>query len=144
MKYFSKQPLDMVAFLSQGSHSTVGARVFFSGEIRGFNHGKEIRELEYEAHVALAEKMIEAILNESKAKWKLHYAHCLHRIGKVSISESAVLVLTASAHRAEAYAANQEIIRRVKHQVPIWKKEVYADGTHIWAANCDHLETAHE
>ena len=80
--------------------------------------------------------MIGDILSTARAKWKLQIAVARHRIGKVAIGETAVVVITASAHRSEAFEANRYIIDRIKHEAPIWKCEYYADGTREWGNNC--------
>ena len=67
----------------------------------------------------------------------MHPAIAQHRTGKVAIGETAVVVITASAHRSEAYAANRYIIDRIKHEAPIWKCEYYKDGSHEWGNNCN-------
>jgi molybdopterin synthase catalytic subunit len=133
----SSDPIDMVALLGQARHPGAGAVVLFSGEVRDNNRGREVVCLEYEAHQALASKMIGEIIREAIAKWGLHAAVAHHRIGKVAIGETAVVVITASVHRAEAYAANRWIIDRIKHEAPIWKCEYYTDGTHEWGNNCN-------
>jgi molybdopterin synthase catalytic subunit len=84
----------------------------------------------------MAEKMISSIIADARLKFKLHGAICVHRIGKVEVCESAVVVITTSSHREEAYAANRYIIDRVKHEAPIWKKEIFSDGTAEWGHNC--------
>jgi molybdopterin synthase catalytic subunit len=134
----SATPLDIVALLKNAHHPGAGAVVLFSGEVRDNNRGREVAFLEYESHVPLASKMIGDILREAKEKWNLQIAVAQHRIGKVAISETAVVVITASAHRQEAYAANRYIIDRIKHEAPIWKCEHYTDGTHEWGSNCNH------
>ena len=111
--------------------------VMFSGEVRNHNAGKEVSYLEYEAHVPMAEKMIVEILTAAKQQWGLHFACCVHRIGKLEVGESAVVVITSHAHRGESYEANQYIIDRVKHEAPIWKHEYYTDGTSQWGGNCN-------
>jgi molybdopterin synthase catalytic subunit len=136
-KIISDQPIDLGALLTTAHHPKAGAVVLFSGEARNHNLGKEVDYLEYEAFIPMAEQMIGEIIEESCKKWTLDYAICQHRIGKVSICESAVCVITASAHRKEAYEANQYIIHRVKHEVPIWKKEYFKGGTFTWGNNCN-------
>jgi molybdopterin synthase catalytic subunit len=135
--HITPDPIDMVALLQQARHPGAGAVVLFSGEVRDNNRGREVAWLEYEAHNVLASKMIAGIIEEAIAKWGLHAAVARHRIGKVAIGETAVVVVTASAHRSEAYAANRWIIDRIKHEAPIWKCEHYADGTHEWGKNCN-------
>jgi len=136
MKLVTSEPIDLNLLMSAAHHPEAGAVVLFSGEARNHAHGKQVQYLEYEAHETLAEIMILEIIETAKQKWDLKFVSCVHRIGKVGISEPAVCVLTASAHRKEAYTANQYIIHRVKHEVPIWKNEVFEDGTHMWGGNC--------
>lgn len=131
------KPLDMVGLLSSAHHPGAGAVVLFSGEVRDSNQGKAVSFLEYEAHVPLATTLIAEILAMAKQRWSLHIAIAQHRIGKVAIGDTAVVVITASAHRSEAYAANKYIIDRIKHEAPIWKCEHYADGTKEWGNNCN-------
>jgi molybdopterin synthase catalytic subunit len=132
----SSNSLDPVALLSRAHHPRAGAVVLFSGEVRNNNSGKAVAYLEYEAHVSMASKMIDLILLEAKAKWSLNIALAQHRIGKVEVGDSAVVVITSSAHRKEAYATNRFIIDKIKHEVPIWKCEYFADGTKEWGGRC--------
>jgi len=133
----SAEPLDIVGLLRQGHHPAAGAVVLFSGEVRDHNKGREVAYLEYETYYPLAVKMMDAILAEAREKWHLQLAIAQHRIGRLAIGESAVVVITASAHRREAYEANRHIIDRIKHEVPIWKCEYFADGSHQWGNNCN-------
>jgi molybdopterin synthase catalytic subunit len=132
----SAEPLDLAVLLARAHHPGAGAVVLFSGEVRDHNHGKSVTHLEYEAYEPLAEKMIAEILAGARKKWSLHIAVACHRIGRVGVGETAVVVITASAHREEAYAANKYIIDRIKREAPIWKCEYYIDGTKEWGTNC--------
>ncbi|MBC7828137.1 MAG: molybdenum cofactor biosynthesis protein MoaE [Chitinophagaceae bacterium] len=135
--HISAAPLDPVALISLAHHPKAGAIVLFSGEVRDSNLGKQVTHLEYEAHVSMASKMIAAILKEATSRWYLNIAIAQHRTGKLEVGESAVIVVTGSAHRKEAYAANRFIIDKIKHEVPIWKCEYLADGTKEWGGNCN-------
>ncbi|WP_256010522.1 molybdenum cofactor biosynthesis protein MoaE [Desertivirga xinjiangensis] len=135
--YISALPLDIVGLLSSAHHPQAGALVVFSGEVRDNNLGMAVAYLEYEAKESLAAKMIHEILDKAREKWKLNIAVAQHRIGKVSVAESAVVVITASPHRREAYEANRYIIDRIKHEVPIWKCEYFKDGSKKWGGNCN-------
>ncbi|MFT2010680.1 molybdenum cofactor biosynthesis protein MoaE [Pontibacter sp. 13R65] len=137
MIYLSDTPLDVVGLLAAAHHPKAGAIVLFSGEVRDNNLGRDVAFLDYEAHESMAAKMIAAIVEEAKQKWPLNIAVAQHRTGKVAVGESAVVVITASPHRSEAYAANRYIIDRVKHEVPIWKCEYFTDGTKKWGGNCN-------
>ncbi|HVD99118.1 MAG TPA: molybdenum cofactor biosynthesis protein MoaE [Cytophagaceae bacterium] len=132
-----QEPIPVIELFALAHHPRAGGIVLFSGEIRNHNAGKEVAYLEYEAYTSMAEKMIREITAAAKEKWDLHVALCVHRIGRLEICESAVVVITAHAHRSEAYEANQYIINRVKHEVPIWKNEFYTDGSSQWGGNCN-------
>ncbi|HEY4151264.1 MAG TPA: molybdenum cofactor biosynthesis protein MoaE [Chitinophagaceae bacterium] len=133
----SATPINMAALLESAHHPAAGAVVLFSGETRDNSHGRQVAYLEYEAHESMAGRMIAAILEEAKAKWDLKIALACHRTGRVAVGETAVVVITAAAHRREAYAANRYIIDRVKHETPIWKREYFTDGSSEWGGNCD-------
>lgn len=140
MKHLSAYSIDITALLAQAHHPKAGAVVLFSGETRDNSHGKEVDYLEYEAQESIAEKMIADILQLAMQKWQLNIAMAVHRTGKVKVSETAVVVITAAAHRSEAYAANRFIIDKIKHEVPIWKCEYFTDGTKAWGGNCNCAE----
>ncbi len=133
----SAEPLDLVGLLAKSHHPEAGAIVLFSGEVRDNDPQTDVAYLEYEAQEAMATKSIQKILNDACEKWPLKIALAQHRVGKVGISESAVVVITASPHRAEAYSANRYIIDRIKHETPIWKCEYFKDGTKEWGGNCN-------
>jgi molybdopterin synthase catalytic subunit len=135
--HLSAASLDIVPLLQQSHHPGAGAVVLFSGEVRDNSQGREVAYLEYESHSSLANKMIGELLRDAREKWALHIAIARHRVGKVAVGETAVIVITASPHRSEAYAANRYIIDRIKHEAPIWKCEYFADGTHEWGNNCN-------
>lgn len=142
MEFITDEHLDLTNFLKQAHNPSSGAIVLFSGEVRDNNGGKEVKYIEYEAHKPMASKMIERIISDSKNRWNLTIACAQHRIGKVKVLESAVVVITSSPHRAEAYAANRYIIDRIKHEVPIWKCEYFYNGTKEWGGNCNcHKDT---
>ena len=140
-KYISGEPIDLIALLEKSHHPKAGAIVLFSGETRDLSHGKEVDYLDYEAHEAIASKMIEDLLKEAMEKWQLNFAVAQHRVGRVGVCECAVVVITASPHRREAYAANKYIIDKIKHEAPIWKCEYFTDGTKEWGGNCDCHKT---
>lgn len=123
--------------LAASHHPKAGAVVLFSGETRDNSRGREVAYLEYEAQENIAEKMIADILQQARERWQLNIAQAIHRTGKVAVSETAVVVITASAHRSEAYAANRFIIDKIKHEVPIWKCEYFTDGSKEWGGNCN-------
>lgn len=135
--YIESQPLNAVHLLSMAHHPQCGALVLFSGEVRDNSSSREVDYLEYEAFPPMANKLIKQILSDARDRWPLQIAIAQHRVGKIAVGESAVVVITATPHRKEAYEANRYIIDRIKHEVPIWKCEYFKDGTHEWGGNCD-------
>lgn len=115
---------------------SMGGYVLFAGIVRDINDGRQVTHLEYEAYSEMANQMIADIISDTFKKWDLQYAECIHRLGKLNLGEVAVFVNTGALHRDEAYKANRYIIDRVKHEVPIWKKEYYVDGSSEWSQGC--------
>ncbi len=134
----TEEPIDLNKIMKRIVHPHIGARVLFSGEIRGTNHGSEVSRLEYTAHKNLAQIHMQHVLQAAAQEFPLIGALCIHRIGMLEVSESAVVVLTCGRHRGETYAANRYIIDRVKAETPIWKREFFADGSSRWGENCLH------
>lgn len=144
MKHLQYEEINYAELFDEFRNPNSGAVVLFSGEVRDNNKGRAVTHLEYEAYEPMANKMIAKILEEAIARFNLNQAVCVHRLGKVDISGCAVVVITGSGHRKEAYAANRFIIDCVKNEVPIWKHEFFTDGTSEWGQNCDCVTDAQE
>ena len=114
-----------------------GAAVIFLGKVRNHSQGREVLYLEYESYETMAENLIEALIEQARCRWNIDGARVLHRLGKVGLGETAVLIAVESAHRDEAYEASRFLIEEIKHRVPIWKKEYFSDGTTEWSL-CRH------
>ena len=133
---FSEQPLDSDALRRSLTDPAAGGYASFEGWVRDMNDGRAVARLEYEAYAELAAKEGERIVAEAVRRFGVGRARCVHRLGALGLGELAVWVGVASAHRGEAFAACRYIIDEVKHRVPIWKKEHYADGDSGWV-NCE-------
>jgi adenylyltransferase/sulfurtransferase len=112
--------------------TSAGAVVTFDGRVRDLNEGLTVNALEYEAMDGLAISEGERILAEARARFPISAAACVHRVGLLQLSEVAIRVEVASAHRRPAFEACEFIVDEVKRRVPIWKKEHYADGATDW------------
>lgn len=119
-------------------HPEAGAVNTFIGTVREFTGNKQTVSLEYEAYPSMAEKQLERIGSEIKSNWPGVRTSIVHRIGKLKISDIAVVIAVASPHRAESYDASRYAIERIKEIVPIWKKEYWIDGEE-WIG--DQLQT---
>jgi len=123
------QPIDVEAVCSRVNHPDHGATLAFIGTTREWTHGKRTVLLEYEAYAPMAETAMRQIGEEIGARWPGTITSITHRIGPVGIGEASVVIAVSSAHRAQAYEASRHAIERLKTIVPIWKKEIYEDGT---------------
>ena len=140
MDYISSQEIDVFGLMKKYEDDEAGAIVVFNGTVRNQSLGKEVSHLYYEAAEQMADDMMLKIIIQAKEKWKLAKVFAIHRIGDVRIGESAVLVITATPHRKEAYDANRFIIEKIKHELPLWKCEFFKDGTKKWGGNCSCQE----
>ncbi len=116
---------------------TNGAVVTFLGTTRDSFDGKRVIRLEYEAYEEMAYRKLEEIRQQLRAEFGVEDVAIGHRIGVVDIGEISLVVAVASPHRGEAFQACHEAVNRLKHSVPIWKKEFYEGGEH-WVACEDH------
>jgi molybdopterin synthase catalytic subunit len=132
LNFITKSPIDLNKVIALAHDAKAGAIVLFSGEVRNHHEGQSVDFLEYEAHFEMANKAISEIIEMARKQWSLHFVHAQHRIGKVAISECAVVVVTSSSHRDAAYEANRYIIDRIKAEAPIWKKEYFSEGNGVW------------
>jgi molybdopterin synthase catalytic subunit len=106
-----------------------GAVVTFVGRARDrSDDGREVVQLEYEVYPEMATSVLAEIAAEAEARWPVAVA-VAHRHGIVPIGDAAVVIVTASPHRAEAYEANRFVIEAIKERLPIWKRERFADGS---------------
>lgn len=119
------------ALAAQVKSAEAGAVVTFSGDVRNHDKGKGVTSLNYEVHPS-AQAVIEKITNEVAAKHEIVNVSVAHRFGPIPIGQSAFVVAVASAHRAPALAACEELVERVKAELPIWKYQEFIDGTTEW------------
>lgn len=126
------RPIDVMALAGNLHDPAAGAEVTFDGRVRNRNDGKEVGHLEYQAYPALALATGRRILTEEAEKHGILKAVAVHRTGPLEIGECAVWVGVASAHRGAAFDAARAIMERLKYELPIWKKETYADGSVDW------------
>ena len=131
------QPLDPESITNEVRKDTNGAVVTFLGATRIFSEGKRVVKLEYEAYEEMALKKLEEIRQEMRAEFGIDDIAIAHRIGPVDIGQISLVVAVASPHRKEAFFACHKVVDRVKEIVPIWKKEVFEDGSR-WVACEDH------
>ncbi|WP_353167448.1 molybdenum cofactor biosynthesis protein MoaE [Acinetobacter sp.] len=109
---------------------------FFIGTVRNHHEGKAVKSLKYTAYAPVSEKMIRQIEQQIQQQFAVSYVRVIHRIGTLDIGEKAIIAVAYAAHRREAFAACEEAVERVKHEVPVWKEEFYQDGSSQYVAGC--------
>tara|TARA_B100001179_G_scaffold19521_1_gene12165 strand:- start:355 stop:804 length:450 start_codon:yes stop_codon:yes gene_type:complete len=112
-----------------------GAVVVFNGITRDHTDGRKVLFLEYEAYLPMAKAKLNDVAKEICDKWDVSVV-IAHRIGRVDIGESSLIVTVGSPHRASAYQASQYSVDRIKQIVPIWKKEHF-DGGEVWIGDAE-------
>jgi len=122
------QPLDATALVRVVMRPSDGGLVVFSGVVRDHSEGRSVRHLEYEAYREMALPKLEQVAREVAARWPDAQVAMAHRLGRMEIGDTSVVVAASAPHRAEAFEAGRYAIDRLKEIVPIWKKEYFADG----------------
>ena len=127
-----RERIDTDAVVGRLKHPADGAAVIFDGVVRDNTRGRRTLYLDYEAYDAMALKQMDSLAVEARARFEVRGVSIVHRLGRLEIGETSVLIVVAAAHRAAAFEACRWIIDTLKKTVPIWKKEYFADGA-VWA-----------
>jgi molybdopterin synthase catalytic subunit len=123
-----KAPLDVGEIARRFVPANCGATVTLDGYVRQFTKGRETLYLVYEAYEPMALSEMEKLVRQAREKFEIEHVGIVHRLGKLEIGETSVVISVAAPHRRAAFEACEWLIRELKRVVPIWKKEVYADG----------------
>jgi molybdopterin synthase catalytic subunit len=122
------EPIDITSVARRVVPPECGATVTLDGYVRKFTRGRETLYLVYEAYESMAIKEMESLVKHAKEQFEITNIGIVHRIGRLEIGETSVVISVAASHRKAAFAACEWLITELKRTVPIWKKEVYADG----------------
>ena len=126
----SAEPITIAEVEAFVRASENGAVVSFSGVVRDHDGGRDVSALEYQAHPD-AERFIADCCREVAAATGLRVA-AVHRVGTLAIGDTALVAAVAAPHRREAFEACAELVEQIKHRVPIWKRQRFADGVSEW------------
>jgi molybdopterin synthase catalytic subunit len=127
----TRQPIDIPDLRARLLEGDSGAVVIFDGVARNNTRGRPTLFLEYEGYTEMALRMLEQIGREVHERWAINRIGIIHRLGRIEITESSVVIVVTSAHRGIAFEACRYAIDRLKKIVPIWKKEYFEDGE-VW------------
>jgi len=129
----TERPISVDQVIARLSDPANGAIVTFVGVVRGNTQGRETLYLEYEAYPEMAEQVLAQIGDEVQARWpEVRQVTIVHRVGRLHVGETAVVIALCAAHRRQTFDALRYAIDRIKEIVPVWKKEVWTDGSVEW------------
>jgi MoaE-MoaD fusion protein len=136
----TSEPLSEAAIAAAVEEAGAGAIVLFSGVVRDQTGGRRVKFLEYEAHAPMAEAKMREIATAVRTRWPaVRRLAMVHRVGRLEIGESSVMIAVSSPHRRHAFEACHFAIDTLKETVPVWKKEYFEDGE-VWVglqSECD-------
>jgi len=144
----TREPIQSEKLVAQAKQGEDGAVVVFDGIVRNNTRGRQTLYLDYESYEEMASNQMHFIAQEARNRFGVRHVTIVHRLGRLQVGETSVLIVVASAHRAVAYEASRWLIDTLKTTVPIWKKETFVDGA-VWAAGEPFpegisVETAHD
>ncbi|MHB1672676.1 MAG: molybdenum cofactor biosynthesis protein MoaE [Acidobacteriaceae bacterium] len=127
-----REPIDAGALVAAVKEGEAGAVAVFDGIVRNNTRGRRTLYLDYESYEAMALGQMQALARDARQRFGVRRIALVHRLGRLQVGETSVLIAVASAHRAQAFDACRWIIDTLKKTVPIWKKEWFEDGA-VWA-----------
>jgi molybdopterin synthase catalytic subunit len=128
------RPLDVGSMEALVADERAGAVVTFSGNVRDHDHGRDVVTLTYEGHPS-AEAVLKDVAAEITERFDVISLAVAHRVGALAIGESALVAVVATAHRGQAFEACAALVDLTKEKLPVWKHQVFSDGTDEWV-NC--------
>ena len=128
----TRDAIDAESLVRAAKKGEDGSVVVFDGIVRNNSRGRQTLYLDYEAYEEMALKQMKQLARDASMKFGVRHVSILHRLGRLQVGETSVLIIVASAHRAQAYDASRWLIDTLKKTVPIWKKETFVDGA-VWA-----------
>lgn len=141
LAFITSQPILVEGLWKQMEDPDCGGLCVFEGRVRRMNQGKQALRLEYACYEPMALKKMKELEAEAIAGFGAQKALAVHRVGNLEIGELAVWVGASAPHRDEAFKACRFLIDAIKHQVPVWKKETYEDGSSEWVLGCSLCKT---
>ena len=127
-----REPIQAEALVAAAKQGEDGAVVVFDGIVRNNSRGRRTLYLDYEAYTEMAMKQMNELAREAITRLEVRNVAIIHRLGRLQVGETSVLIIVASAHRRQAFEASRWLIDTLKKTVPIWKKETFVDGA-VWA-----------
>lgn len=128
----TRKPIVAEKLLAAAKRGEDGAVVVFDGIVRNNSRGRQTLHLDYEAYEEMADRQMDELARTARDRFGVRQVTIIHRLGRLLVGETSVLIVVTSAHRAQAFEACRWLIDTLKKTVPIWKKETFVDGS-VWA-----------
>lgn len=129
----TQAPLDVHSAATDVDDPAAGAVVTFAGVVRDHDRGRDVTGIEYVGHPS-ASRVVAEVAADVVARHDVDAVSVTHRLGHLVVGDAAIVVAVSAAHRAEAFAATSALVDEVKHRLPVWKHQRFADGTDEWVA----------
>lgn len=129
----TEQPIDLNSHTAAVDEHQSGAMVGFAGIVRDHDGGRAVSSVEYVAHPSAAAVLAEVVA-EVTGRSEAESVAVSHRLGWLAVGDAALVVAVAGVHRAEAFATAMELVDEIKRRLPVWKRQVFPDGTDEWVA----------
>lgn len=127
----SEEPLDVEALQQKVQNLTAGAVVTFVGAIRNHDHGQTVTGIDFSFHPTSAE-ILAQLVDEQAQTPQVQGVAAVHRVGRVALGETALMVAVSAEHRAEAFQVASALVDQIKARLPMWKHQYFANGTDEW------------
>ena len=132
MRFVTPRPIDVLGLLTTVTGPELGGTALFIGSVRRGDGDGPVEAIEYSAYEEMLEAEFSKIMAETAARWPGSRVAGMHRVGWVPVGESSVAIAAAAPHRADAFAACRYAIEQAKKRLPVWKKEIFEDGSAAW------------
>ena len=126
------RPIDCASLLDEVAAKSNGATVLFTGSVRDLNEGRTVSGIDYDAYHAMAAEELARIVAEASARFSTDDVVAEHRTGSLTLGEVSVAIAVGHPHRAAAFDAARFVIEEIKLRLPVWKQELFTDGTRAW------------
>jgi molybdopterin synthase catalytic subunit len=132
MSYLTRAPLPVDHLIAAVSSVACGGTCVFLGSVRNGPDEHGVTAIEYSAYEDMMEAEFARLLADAKARWPDARIAVRHRLGRIPAGEASIAIAAAAPHRAQAFDACRFVIEEVKRRIPVWKKELRADGSEVW------------
>lgn len=126
------KPIETEKIIASVQSDQAGASVLFVGTTRQFTGDKETLKLDYECYESMAIRKMQQLSDQARQQWPIEKCSIVHRVGTIELGEASIAVAVSTPHRAASFEAAQWLVDTLKKQVPIWKREYWADGSREW------------